>query len=55
MEGTRPRGRPRWRWMDNVQEIRMELTQSQEVDWNTSYDRERWRGLVLAAKSLNDL
>jgi len=26
-----------------------------EVDWNTSYDRERWKGLVIAAESINGL
>jgi len=55
MEGMRPRGRPRRRWMDSVRETMMELTQSREIDWNTSYDRERWKGLVIAAKSLNGL
>jgi len=56
MEGTRPRGRPRRRWMDSVREtVMMKLTQSRVVDWNISQNRAKWKDLVSAAKSLNGL
>jgi hypothetical protein len=51
-EGTRPLGRPRRRWEDNV---RMDL---QEVgcgrdEWiGLAQDRERWRALVSAVRNL---
>jgi hypothetical protein len=51
-EGTRPLGRPRHRWEDNV---RMDL---QEVgcgceDWiGLAQDRDRWRALVSAVRNL---
>jgi len=52
LEGKRPLGRPRRRWMDN---IRMDL---QEVgcgymDWiELAQDRDRWRTLVSAVMNL---
>jgi len=52
LEGRRPLGRPRCRWVDN---IRMDL---QEVgcgymDWiGLAQDRERWRTLVSAVMNL---
>jgi len=52
LEGRRPLGRPRPRWMDN---IRMDL---QEVgcgymDWiGLAQDRDRWRTLVSAVMNL---
>jgi len=52
LEGRRPMGRPRCRWMDN---IRMDL---QEVgcgymDWiGLAQDRDRWRTLVSAVMNL---
>jgi len=52
LEGKRPLGRPRHRWMDN---IRMDL---QEVgcgymDWTgLAQDRDRWRTLVSAVMNL---
>jgi len=52
LEGKRPLGRPRHRWVDN---IRMYL---QEVgcwymDWNgLAQDRDRWRRLVSAVMNL---
>jgi hypothetical protein len=49
--GKRPRGRPRKRWKDSIREI-LEVF---GVDWEQAYNRERWKGVVLAAKSLNDL
>jgi hypothetical protein len=51
-EGTRPLGRPRHRWGDNV---RMDL---QEVgcgcdEWTgLAQDRDRWRALVSAVRNL---
>jgi len=47
--GKRPRGRPRKRWKDSVKELLEEIG----VDWEQAYDRERWKEVVLAAKSLN--
>ena len=52
LEGTRPQGRPRRRWVDN---IRMDL---QEVgcgymDWiGLAQDRDSWRALVSAVMNL---
>jgi len=54
LEGRRPLGRPRRRWMDI---IRMDL---QEVgcgymDWiGLAQDRDRWRTLVSAVMNLRD-
>ena len=51
-EGTRPLGRPRHRWVDN---IRMDL---QELGWGyvdwigLAQDRDRWRTLVSAVMKL---
>jgi hypothetical protein len=51
-EGTRPLGRPRRRWEDN---IKMDL---REVGWggmdwiNLAQDRDRWRALVNAVMNL---
>lgn len=39
MEGTRPRGRPRRRWIDSVRETMMELMQSRTINWNMAMDR----------------
>jgi len=49
IRGKRPRGRPRKRWKDNVKELLEEIG----GDWEQTYNRERWKELVLAAKSLN--
>jgi hypothetical protein len=52
LEGTRPLGRPRRRWEDN---IKMDL---REVGWggmdwiNVAQDRDRWRALVNAVRNL---
>jgi hypothetical protein len=45
-EGTKPLGRPKRRWLDN---IRMDLVdgESRDVDWiGLAQDRARWRALV---------
>jgi hypothetical protein len=49
IRGKRPRGRPRKRWGDSVRELLEEIG----GDWEQAYNRERWKELVLAAKSLN--
>jgi hypothetical protein len=49
IRGMRPRGRPRKRWGDSVRELLEEIG----GDWEQAYNRERWKVLVLAAKSLN--
>jgi hypothetical protein len=52
LEGKRPLGRPRRRWVDN---IRMDLV---EVGWGDSdwislvQDRDRWRALVILVLNL---
>ncbi|KAE9540045.1 hypothetical protein AGLY_005297 [Aphis glycines] len=49
IRGKRPRGRPRKRWKDSVKEVLEEIG----GDWEQAYNREQWKELVLAAKSLN--
>ena len=52
LEGTRPLGRPRRRWMDN---IRMDLQDlgCGYMDWiGLAQDRDRWRTLVSAVMNL---
>jgi hypothetical protein len=52
LEGKRPLGRPRRRWMDN---IRMDLQEvgCGHVDWiGLAQDRDRWRTLVSAVMNL---
>lgn len=48
-EKNGPRGRLRKRWKDSVKELSEEI----RADWEQAYDRERWKGVVLGAKSLN--
>jgi hypothetical protein len=51
-EGTRPLGRPRRRWMDN---IKMDLLETglNVVDWiGLAQDRYRWRDLVNSVMNL---
>jgi predicted small integral membrane protein len=51
-EGSRPLGRPRSRWVDN---IRMDLKEVGYVhmDWiGLAQDRDRWRTLVSAVMNL---
>jgi len=50
VRGKRPRrGKLRKRWKDSVKELLEEIG----MDWEQAYDRERWKEVVLAAKSLN--
>jgi hypothetical protein len=52
LEGKRPLGRPRRRWVDN---IRMDLQEvgCGYVDWiGLAQDRDRWRTLVSAVMNL---
>ena len=52
LEGKRPLGRPRRRWVDN---IRMDLQEvgCRYMDWiGLAQDRERWRTLVSAVMNL---
>jgi len=52
LEGRRPLGRPRHRWVDN---IRMDLQEvvCGYVDWiGQAQDRDRWRTLVSAVMNL---
>jgi hypothetical protein len=53
-EGRRPVGRPRMRWEDTVKKDVM--AGGIEEEWKDhAQDRGRWRGLVVAAKSLQGL
>jgi len=48
--GKRPRGRPKKRWLDVVKE---DLKRIGVNDWrNLIHDREKWREVVMAAKTL---
>jgi hypothetical protein len=55
IEGRRPLGRPRYRWLDN---IRMDLVEVEwgDVDWiGLAQDRDRWRALVNSVLNLRVL
>jgi hypothetical protein len=46
LEGKRPLGRPRHRWVDNIQMVLREIGLD-GVDWtDMAQDRDRWRALV---------
>jgi len=50
--GKRPRGRPRKRWIDAVEE---DLKILGVENWReTAQDRYRWRSVVMAAKTLRE-
>jgi hypothetical protein len=54
-EGSRPLGRPRRWWLDN---IRMDLVEVRwdDVDWiGMTQDRKRWRALVNSVMNLRVL
>ena len=40
--GERRRGRPKWRWLDN---IRKDLSE-RELSWEEAQDRVKWRRLI---------
>jgi hypothetical protein len=45
-EGTRPLGKPRRRWVDNIK-IDLGETGCDGVDWiDVAQDRDKWRALV---------
>jgi hypothetical protein len=51
-EGKRPLGRPRRRWIDNIQMDLLEIGVS-VVDWiGLAQDRYRWRALVNSVMNL---
>jgi len=53
LAGRRPRGRPRRRWIDSINEIR-NATAHDGMDWQCiAYDKEKWKDVVLAVKILN--
>jgi hypothetical protein len=53
-EGKRPLGRPRRRWMDNINMDLLEIRFS-FVDWiGLAQDRCRWRALVNSVMNLRD-
>jgi hypothetical protein len=46
-EGTRPLGRPRLRWVDNIKMDLKEIEWGWPVDWiDLAQDRDQWRALV---------
>jgi hypothetical protein len=53
IEGTRKRGRPRKRWIDEVEE---DLKIMGIVNWHAvAKDRQEWRKILLEAKVHNEL
>jgi len=52
LEGKRPRGRPRRRWVDNIRMDRQEVGCGY-MDWiGLAQDRDRWRTLVSAVMNI---
>ena len=52
LEGKRPMGRPRRRWVDNIR-TDLEKVGCGYMDWiGLAQDRDRWRTLVSAVKNL---
>ena len=52
VQGTRPVGRPRIRWSDNIKRDVQEITPNVDNWQEVAEDREMWRGLVVAARGL---
>ena len=53
LEGTRPVGRPRMRWTDNIEKDFVEVMpdNGDQIDWKLlAQNRDEWNGLVRAAK-----
>ena len=51
--GRRPRGRPKKRWMDGVQQ---DLERLEVTEWEERIqDRDYWRAVTVAAKTLTEL
>ena len=50
---TRPRGRPRQRWLDRVKKDLFQVDETARIE--DADNRDRWKGLVEAAKGLNGL
>ncbi|KAL4098323.1 hypothetical protein QTP88_022957 [Uroleucon formosanum] len=50
---TRPRGRPRQRWLDRVKKDLIQVDETARIE--DADNRDRWKGLVEAAKGLNGL
>ena len=52
LEGKRPLGRPRHRWVDNIR-VDLQEVGCGYVDWiGLAQDRDRWRTLVIAVMNL---
>ena len=55
LEGKRPMGRPRHRWMDNIR-TDLHKVGSGYMDWiGLTQDRHRWRTLVSAVMNIRVL
>jgi hypothetical protein len=56
LDANRPRGRPRRRWIDSVNEIWNAVGQEVRTNWRIiAQDREKWEEIVLTVKILNGL
>jgi chemotaxis regulatin CheY-phosphate phosphatase CheZ len=48
-------GRPKQRWLDTIKRDMKELRPDWNEDMDHTYNREKWKNLVLKAKGLNGL